>query len=45
LHRRDDSMRYEAGVDSPQLHQLPAPEGSPGGLRGFNFDLQRYPSL
>lgn len=42
--RHDDTVRYEAAVDAAQLHNLPAPEGSPQGATGFNFELASYPS-
>jgi hypothetical protein len=43
LVRRDNSVRYEAAVDVAQLHNLPAPEGSPTA-QGFGFELSSYPS-
>ena len=43
LLRHDDGMRYEANIDAAQLGQLPAAQGTPGGPRGFTFDLSAYP--
>ena len=34
----------EAVVDAPQLHNLPAPEGTAQGSTGFNFEFASYPS-
>lgn len=43
--RPNDSVRYEAAVESAQLPQLGAPDGTVGGPRGFTFELSHYPSL
>jgi hypothetical protein len=43
LLRNDGSVRYEAAVHREQLHNFPAPEGTPRP-NGFAFDLTRYPA-
>ncbi len=41
--RQNDTERWSAAIDAPQLHNMPAPVGTPTA-NGFNFDLSQYPS-